>query len=1070
MIYKFTLAAIESWRAVIGLIIALTFAGIVSYITIPKEADPDIPVPFIYIGVTLSGLSPEDGERLIAKPIELELQQLTGLKEVTTISQQNSVGAIARFDVNFNSDKALADIREKVNMVKSRFPQEADEPVILEFNASLFPVLVVNLSGNVPERTLYRHARALKDEIANLPNVLEANLRGFREEVLEIIIDPVKLETYEISSTQLISMLNSNNQLIPAGSLDNEGGRFAIDISGLIETADDVLNLPVKRDGEAIIRIKDIAELRRSFKDATSYARFNGKPVIAIEVSKRIGENILDTTADIRRITDNFTANWDENIKVDYSSDFSTYIENMITSLELSITNAIILVMILVIATLGLRSALLVGMAIPISFVVSFFILVVFGYTLNIVIMFGLILSVGILVDGAIVIVEYADRKMAEGLERKQAYAMATQRMFLPVLSSTATTLAAFAPLLFWPGIPGKFMSYLPITVTIILCVALATTMVFIPVLGGLFGKTMQANSSISTALTAESDQNILELDGWTGRYIRFLNKCIQSPFITIIGAIIVVFSVFMFYISANKGTEFFTGAEPDQANVYIKAQGNISTAQADRLTRKVEDIILATPGIKYAFTRAGASTSINPDIPADMIGQIRIEFSPYNTRKPARQIIDDIHRKANKVAGIRVEIQEREDGPPQGKNLEVEIRGFDFDDIEKEAQNLNAFLSDRSDLFVDIDNSLPLPGIKWEFITNREKAGFYDADIETLGGVTQLVTNGLLVARYRPDDSDDEIDIRARLPESDRTIDKLDDLRVMTNAGLVPASNFLTRLPRARLDEITRVDGLRTITFRANTAINPDTGEKYLTSDATAAFSTWFENNTPTPGVFMLLRGNNEDQVESITFLTRAALASLFIMFIILLLQFNSLYYTILTLSTIIFSTIGVLLGLVLTQQTFSVIMTGTGIVALAGIIVNNSIVLIDTYQRLLKTGLDRYTAILRTAGQRLRPILLTTTTTIIGLLPMAIGATINIIEPSVEFSNPDAAMWLQLSNAIIFGLGFSTLLTLILVPVLLVLPEHLKALFSKLVKDMPILSRFSRFASDQNSIGRSS
>ena len=509
-----------------------------------------------------------------------------------------------------------------------------------------------------------------------------------------------------------------------------------------------------------------------------------------------------------------------------------------------------------------------------------------------------------------------------------------------------------------------------------------------------------------------------------------------------------------MLYGRYGAGVEFSAQIEPYQINVVVKGRGNLSVDEADQATKLVERIIMDIPGVEAAFSQAGPGLGAGDGapnmgdgaMPADAIGIIRVEFTHFSTRVPATQIMREISERSLNLAGIEVEVQEREQGPPQGKGIEVELSGQSLEDLTATANIIKAYLYSRDDLYTDIEDTLPLPGIEWNMAVDREAAGRFQADIATLGNVVQLVTNGILVGHYRPDDSDDEIEIRARYPYDARSFDRLDQLRVLTPAGNVPITNFVTREPAQKRDSISRVDGRRVLEVKAAMTINPETGQEYLASDLENDFLAWLPSQEFPSGVNVRLRGANEEAAESAAFLGRAMLASLVLMFIILLMQFNSLYCTLLTLSTVVLSTIGVLLGMVLTGQTFSVIMTGTGVVALAGIVVNNSIVLIDTYQRLLDTGMEKLDAILKTAGQRLRPILLTTITTMIGLLPMALQISVNMFQRTVQVAEPTAAWWVQLSTAIIFGLGFSTMLTLVLVPVMLSLPDTLRQRFSGL------------------------
>lgn len=1038
-------------RTVLTVMVLMVLAGISSYISIPKEADPDIPIPVFYVSITHPGISPEDAERLLIKPMEMELRALEGLEEITSIASLGHAGIILEFDVSFDKDTALADVREKVDFVRPKLPSETDEPTVTEFNTALFPVLIVTLSGDVPERTLYQHARRLKDEVENVSTVLEAKMVGHREELLEVVIDPARLESYQISQQELIQAITQNNRLIAAGSLDTGEGRFSVKVPGLIESADDVYSLPIKVQGDGVVTLGDITDVRRTFQDPTGYASFNGKPAIALQITKRIGTNIIDNNQQVREVVEKYTEDWPSSIKVGYTLDASDWIFRSLGSLENSIMTAIALVMVVVLVALGLRSALLVAIAIPTSFVIGFFFMSVTGITMNMMVMFGLLLSVGILVDGAIVVVEYADRKMAEGLDKRDAYKLAAKRMFWPIAASTGTTLAAFMPMLFWPGVTGKFMSYLPITVIVVLTASFLTAMIFMPVLGGIFGKTDESGNETLKQLAGAETGDIRALPGLTGSYVRMLDKLVKRPVMVCLASGGILIATFFAYSMWNNGLEFFVETEPEQAIVLVSARGNFSASEALVIAKDVEDIVLDTRGVKTVFTSTGTNLGSGPgsggnDRPVDMIAEMMIELKPYEERGPGAPILASIRERASELPGINVEVRKREDGPPTGKDIQVELTGENYQNLVRAAAMVRQLIDTEITGLIDIEDSRPLPGIEWVMTVDREMAGRFGADITTIGATVQLVTNGILVDKYRPDDAEDEVDIRVRFPDSFRTLDQFDQLRVQTNSGLAPLSSFVDRQAQQEVSSIERIDGKRRMRVNANTAFDLETGEKINVSAKTDEVAEAIAKLDLPPGISWRMRGANEEQQESGAFLGGALLAALFLMFIILLTQFNSFYHSILTLSTVILSTIGVLLGMVITGQTFSVIMTGTGIVALAGIVVNNSIVLIDTYQRLLDDGFEMTEAVLRTAGQRLRPIMLTTITTMFGLLPMALQINVGFFDRSLSVGGPVSAWWVQLATAIIFGLGFSTLLTLVLVPVLLTVPPRAKARIKRL------------------------
>ena len=475
-------------KTVIMLMLVMIIAGVMSYISIPKEAQPDIDVPVYFVSVVQQGISPGDSERLLVRPLESKLRGLKGLKEITTVASQSSALAVLEFNIDTEKDKVLADIRDKVDQAKAELPADAEEPVVAETNFALQPTIIVTLSGQVPERTLFQFSRRLKDEIESIGTVREVTLSGNREEMLEVVLDLARMESYNITQTELLTALSQNNQLVAAGFMDNGKGRFNLEVPGLVETAKDVYSIPIKQNGEAVVTLGDVSEIRRTFKDHSGYTRVNGEPAIALQVVKRIGTNIIENNLAVRKIVADFSKDWPKSIKINYLLDQSSFIDEVQGSLQSSIMTAIALVLIVVVASLGLRSGLLVGLSVPVSFAVGFLILSVAGMTVNMMVLFGMVLTVGMLVDGAIVVTEYADRKLAEGMPASEAYTRAAQLMFWPVVSSTATTLAAFLPLLMWPGVPGEFMSFLPIMVIIVLSASLITALIFLPTTGAMTG------------------------------------------------------------------------------------------------------------------------------------------------------------------------------------------------------------------------------------------------------------------------------------------------------------------------------------------------------------------------------------------------------------------------------------------------------------------------------------------------------------------------------------------------------------------------------------------------------
>ena len=1028
----------QARRTIVFLMIIIISIGSLTYVNIAKDAEPDIDIPFIYVVVPHQGISPEDSERLIVKPLENQLKTIEGIEEMNGSASNGFGSVLLEFDIQFDKDKALGDVREKVDMVKSKLPTDAEEPMVLEFNMAELPTIVVSLSGDIPDRTLFYHAKKLQTQIESIPGILEAPIIGDREDLMEILVSPSKLENYNISLMDLIRSITGNNRLVAAGSIDKGQGKFSIKVPAVYESAQDVYNLVIFSSGDGAVTLGDVAEIRKTYKDTESYARVNGKPAVALQVKKRIGENVLNINKEVSYEAEKYIENLSENIEINFTSDNSDYILEMLKSLQAAVTNAIISVMILVIGALGIRSALMVGISIPTSFLMAITLLALSGGYINMMVMFGLLVSVGLLVDGSIVMVEYADRKMAEGFNRLEAYTQSYKRMIWPIISSTATTLAAFLPLILWPGVSGQFMKWMPFMVSLVLISSLFSALIFIPVMGSIFGKTEKNN-------TVRSEKfNILELSGFTKIYINILEKFIKNPILTIFSSIVIVIVLFNLYVNFNAGARFSVEGDTNQMTVHTIARGNLSPSQKLEIALDVENLVRKIEGIQTTSTIIGGASAeqmimSDSESRSDEIATMMIELKPVKEREHADNIRQQILKKTSLLPGVIVEAYKIERKPESGKDIQIELTSSNNIELTKVTNSISEKLKSMSGI-MEVDDTRSLPGIEWVINVDRELAGKYGVDVSIIGSIVQLVTNGILVDKYRPDDSEDEVDIRVRFPRDFRQLEQFDQLRIPTPDGAIPLSNFVKRIPQQKVTSIERSNGTRILKIRANTMIDPITGKKILPFDKNVEISNWIIDQNFSNEVNIKFAGTNEDGEESATFLGRAMLGALFLMFIILLTQFNSFYQASITLSTVVLSTVGALTGLLITGQVFSVIMSGLGIVSLAGIIVNNSIVLIDTFNRLKLDTIDLNEAILRSAAQRLRPILLTTATTMIGLTPVALQTTIDWFGRSIEVGGLMSAWWVPFSTAVIWGLGFSSLLTLFLIPTLLALPNNLK------------------------------
>ena len=1111
-------------RMILALIIASLAAGIFSYTGLPKEGEPDIEIPALFISVVFPGISAADSETLLIRPMETELADLDGLKKMTATAAENYAGLALEFEFGWDKAKTMADVRDAMNSAEALFPKGAEKYSINELNFSEFPIIIVNLTGDVPERTMTRVATKLQEEIEAMDAVLEAVISGNREEMVEVTIDPLRLESYNVTAGELINVVQNNNQLIAAGEVDSNQGTFSVKIPSSFNETRDIYNLPVKTNGDRVVTLGDLAKIKLTFVDRAGTARFNGENTVALQVVKRKGFNLIGTAKDVRSLVEEESQNWPANLKaavdVGTSNDQSRVVDSMVRQLEGSVLTAIALVMIVVLTSLGTRAALLVGFSIPTSFLLCFVLLGLMGVTISNIVMFGLILAVGMLVDGAIVVVEYADKRISQGTGPMTAYVEAAKRMFWPVVSSTATTLCAFLPMLFWPGVPGQFMGMLPVTLIFVLSASLIVALIYLPILGGVSGRLSRffENSSdwlrnvlpwfirlllvpiivlllffsilqvinpnlllsiepnklgpmaslpgvvmfIASAFMASIVLGSVEIRkrqknvqaGYRrtpfGYFIKFIAGNPVMPLVAIGGVIAFTSFIFTTFGKNNYGVEFFVEGEPEQAIVYVKARGNLSLTEKDILVRQAELIVNAHPGVESVFSFAGAGglnqNTAGASAPKDTIGQIQLETIPWENRRgnsdlDGNKIITELSNALSALPGIEIEILELERGPASPKPVHLRLKGENWNDLLNTTAQIRSIF-DQTEGLIQVEDTRPLPGIDWQIDVDVEKAGRYGADVATVGAMIQLVTRGILLDTMRVDSSDEEIEIRVRLPEEDRFLSTLDNLKVRTADGLVPLSNFISRKPVAKLAEINRIDQKRYFDIKAGIEPNlkrtviSDEGiksEVFINANERIAFLTnYLQENPLPPGISWEWTGDQADQAESQAFLSSAFAAALVLMFIILLSQFNSFYNSFVVLIAVVLSTVGVLIGMLVMQQPFSIIMTGTGIVALAGIVVNNNIVLIDTYQELSRY-LPKVEAIIRTAEQRIRPVLLTTITTMAGLAPMMFGLSLDFVNGGYSVDSPTALWWKQLATAVVFGLGTATMLTLVFTPALL-------------------------------------
>ena len=1003
-------AALDRSRTSLLLLLFLLGGGLAAYVAIPKEANPDVSIPIIYVSVRLEGIAPEDAERLLARPLEQELRSLEGIKELRSMASEGHASVTLEFDAGFDARRALADVREKVDTARSKLPEEADEPTVNEVNVALFPVLSVGLSGPLSEQQLVQVARRLKDNIEGIAEVLSVSIGGDREDLLEIVVDPQVLDSYGIDYAQLFNLVSRNNRLVAAGSLDTGAGRMSMKVPGVIENLEDVLSMPIKVVGDSVVTFGDVASIHRTFKDPGGFARINGQPAIVLEVSKRSGANIIETIEQVKALLHQAQPLLPADLQVSYIMDQSQQVRSLLGDLLNNVLTAIVLVLILVVASMGPRSALLVGLTIPGAFLSGILLIWMLGFTLNIVVLFSLILVAGMLVDGAIVVSELADRNLHHGQNPRQAWVNAATRMAWPVIAATATTLVVFLPLLFWPGVVGEFMKYLPATVILCLLASLAMALVFLPVLGAVSG-------GRPAPLPDRPSRGGLA-------YRRLLARLLRRPGLTLLAMLALIALIYAGYGRFNHGVEFFPEVEPESAQIWLRARGDLSVREKDQLLQQVERRLLGMAEVQALYARSLAQ----PDgqLGADVIGTLQFQFVDWHQRRPAKRILAEMAQRTADLPGIVLEFRQQQEGPGGGKPVKLQVSALDPQLSSQWVERLREQMQ-RLGGFKDIEDDRALPGIEWRLQVDREAAARFGADVLSVGNAVQLVTNGLKLATYRPEDASDEVDIRVRLPGNWRSLDQLGRLTLNTPSGQVPLSNFVTLQPAPKVGTLRRVDGQRTITLQAELSEGARLDER---------LEALREAMGEVPSAVQIrFAGEDAEQREAANFLITAFIIAVFLMAIILVTQFNSLYQASLVLSAIVLSTAGVLIGLLVNGQSFGIVMVGMGLIALAGIVVNNNIILIDTYNQLRRQGLAPREAALETGSLRLRPVLLTAVTTVLGLMPMVLGVNVDLLAPSLGFGAPSTQWWTQLSSAIAGGLSFATLLTLLLTPCLLVL-----------------------------------
>src|SRR5690554_3242937 len=748
------IAGVFSRNRAAMLLLALLFVmGSLAYSTIPKEAAPEIDIPVFIVMVSYPGISTQDSARLLVEPLERKLQSLDGLDTLTAQAGEGFAMLQLKFSAGFDNDKALRDLQDETEKAEQDLPSGANKPTIQEIDLSLFPILTVALSGNIPERDLIVLARDLKDKLETISGVLEVDMSGDREDLLEIVIEPLAMQSYNISLAQVSQAISNNNLLITAGAMDTGAGRISVAIPGTIESIVDVLEMPVKVADDHVVRVSDVADVRRTFKDSVSYARIDGQPSIALDIKKLSSANVIDVVERVQALVEDERLDWPVTVNVAYMQNQADDIKQLLGDLENNVILAIILVTLTVVLALGIKASLLVALAIPGSFLGGILALQILGVTLNIVVLFALILVIGMLVDGAIVVVELAERLRQQGVERQAAYLQASQRMAWPIIASTMTTLAVFVPLLFWPGVAGQFMFYLPTTVIITLLISLLMALLFVPIIGSL----IKGDLSTSEVSTDRIEPTPSRLQGLVGYMV-------DKPLLALLVSLFALLFSFFLYGQLGKGITFFPEVEADRVQIQVQADGNLSVAESDDLIKLVEKKIVSIAGIEriYARTIGSVEERLKANLDSEIIGTIQIDLVDWRERGSASDIVNQIRIEGSKIPGIGLNVQKQQGGPSASQPVKIEVSAKDRSLLPDAVHKLQELMQ-ASDDFTNITSNLATPKPQILIDVNREKAAQYGVNVAELGSLSRLLTDGVLVGTYLPALAPEQVDIRIR-------------------------------------------------------------------------------------------------------------------------------------------------------------------------------------------------------------------------------------------------------------------------------------------------------------------
>lgn len=1016
--------------------------GASSYKNLPREAAPDIPVPVVMVSTPYIGVAPGDIEGLITIPLERELTAVQDVKKMSSTSAEGVSIVVLEFEPDVAMEEAIQSVRDRVGRAKPLLPSDAEEPEIREVSFSDIPILIVTMSG-APEQDLKALAESLQDEVTRIPGVLEAQVSGGLTREIRVQVDPVRLAYYGISLDDVVGGIQAENVNIPGGEVSAGEGSFLVRVPGEFTEPSEIEAVPVKRVGDIPVLVSDVARVVDGFRDRETYARMNGAPAISLSVTKRTGANIVGVAEDIKVLTESESKDWPDGVTYRVLADQSEMISDMVSELQNNILTALILVVGVILFFLGFRTSLFVAIAIPLSMLMSMILIQALGFTLNMIVLFSLILALGMLVDNAIVVVENIYRHMEEGKSAKEAALVGTNEVSWAVAASTATTVAAFFPLVFWGGIMGEFMGYLPKTLIIVLFSSLVVAIAILPILTAKFLRTPKTTVNVSG--TGER-----ELGAWLTRYKTLLEWSIDHRYRSAAAGFGALFFTFFCYGALNHGTEFFPDTEPDRAIVSIEAPDGTGIETTDRILRDVEDLLRSEANVDVFVSESGVSGGGDPLAGSQAVpnqGRITVDFLPGANRvKPGQQgrvestkeTIKRIRESTALIVGADIAVNKEEMGPPVGAPISVEVSGEDFHEVgELAAQFQRKLEGIEGATELSSDYRVGRPEMRLRI--DRAAAKLVGVSSSVVGNTVRTAVSGAIASTLR--DGEDEHDIVVEVaPAYRENLQAVLDLRVPGRNDRSP-DTFPVPLSSVASYELAGGTGsVRHIDQDLVVTIEGDIRTGFNQNAVRAEVQELINTSQPGEGMFIRMGGADDEQRQAQEFLSRAFSIALVLILMVLVTQFDSLAVPAIIMASVILSLVGVLWGLIITGTSFGVIMTGIGVISLAGVVVNNAIVLLDYVEQLRDRGFETRDALIEAGLVRFRPVMLTAITTILGLVPMALGISVDFSSMRLVVGGSTAEWWGPMAVAVIFGLAFATILTLVMVPTLYSIADGLK------------------------------